>query len=168
MRTEQPNNRTTNQMFLPLKALLTPTPRPVGDLFATDFFATDWRSMRLVQPLYAHIRIKDYNRRLVGNRFATGLRLIGDWSPETRRHVCNQVKPVGKQSATSRRPVGDWSPESFDANGQTYRMLYVMFENTRHRNQSAIGHRLVGDRSPTSRQLVAYRSQQNFSRRLVA
>ena len=26
--------------------------------FATDFFATDWRSMRLVQPLYAHIRIE--------------------------------------------------------------------------------------------------------------
>ena len=40
------------------KALLTPTPRPVGDLFATDFFATDWRSMRLVQPLDVHIRIE--------------------------------------------------------------------------------------------------------------
>ena len=50
------------------------------DLFATDFFATDWRSMGLVQPLYAHIRIEDNNRRLVGDRFATGLRLIGDWS----------------------------------------------------------------------------------------
>ena len=45
------------------KALLTLTPRPVRDLFATDFFATDWRSMRLVQPLYAHIRIEDYNHR---------------------------------------------------------------------------------------------------------
>ena len=63
------------------KALLTPTLQPVRDLFATDFFATDWRSMRLVQQLYAHIRIEDYNRRLVGDRFATGLRLIGDWSP---------------------------------------------------------------------------------------
>ena len=62
-----------------VKALLTPTLQPVRDLFATDFFATDWRSMRLVQPLYAHIRIEDYNRRLVGDRFATGLRLIGDW-----------------------------------------------------------------------------------------
>ena len=51
------------------------------NLFATDFFATDWRSMRLVQPFYAHIRIEDYNRRLVGDRFATGLRLTGDWSP---------------------------------------------------------------------------------------
>ena len=30
------------------KALLTPTLQPVRDLFATDFFATDWRSMRLV------------------------------------------------------------------------------------------------------------------------
>ena len=98
------------------KALLTLTPRPVRDLFATDFFATDWRSMRFVQPLYAHIRIEDYNRRLVGDRFATGLRLIGDWSPWTRRYVCNQVKPIGDQSATSRQPVGDWSPESFDAN----------------------------------------------------
>ena len=65
----------------PPKALLTPTLQPVRDLFATDFFATDWRSMRLVQPLYAHIRIEDYNRRLVGDRFATGLRLIGDWLP---------------------------------------------------------------------------------------
>ena len=64
-----------------IKALLTPTLQPVRDLFATDFFATDWRSMRLVQPLYAHIRIEDYNRRLVGDRFATGLRLIGDWLP---------------------------------------------------------------------------------------
>ena len=63
------------------KALLTPTLQPVSYLFATDFFATDWRSMRLVQPLNAHIRIEDYNRRLVGDRFATGLRLIGDWSP---------------------------------------------------------------------------------------
>ena len=63
------------------KALLTPTLQPVRDLFATDFFATNWRSMRLVQPLYAHIRIEDYNRRLVGDRFATGLRLIGDWLP---------------------------------------------------------------------------------------
>ena len=62
-------------------ALLTPTLQPVRDLFATDFFATDWRSMRLGQPLYAHIRIEDYNRRLVGDRFATGLRLIGDWLP---------------------------------------------------------------------------------------
>ena len=65
----------------PNKALLTPTLQPVRDLFATDFFATDWRSMRLVQPLYAHIRIEDYDRRLVGDRFATGLRLIGDWLP---------------------------------------------------------------------------------------
>ena len=64
-----------------VKALLTPTLQPVRDLFATDFFATDWRSMRLVQPLYAHIRIEDYNRQLVGDRFATGLRLIGDWLP---------------------------------------------------------------------------------------
>ena len=64
-----------------VKALLTPTLQPVRDLFATDFFATDWRSMRLAQPLYAHIRIEDFNRRLVGNRFATGLRLIGDLSP---------------------------------------------------------------------------------------
>ena len=63
------------------KALLTPTLQPVRELFATDFFATDWRSMRLVQPLYAHIMIEDYNRRLVGDRFATGLRLIGDWLP---------------------------------------------------------------------------------------
>ena len=63
------------------KALLTPTLQPVRDLFTTDFFATDWRSMRLVQPLYAHIRIEDYNRRLVGDRLATGLRLIGDWLP---------------------------------------------------------------------------------------
>ena len=63
------------------KALLTPTLQPVRDLFATDFFATVLRSMRLVQPLYAHIRMKDYNRRLVGDRFATGLRLIGDWLP---------------------------------------------------------------------------------------
>ena len=63
------------------KAMLTPTLQPVRDLFATDFFATDWRSMRLVQPLYAVIRIEDYNRRLVGDRFATGLRLIGDWLP---------------------------------------------------------------------------------------
>ena len=63
------------------KALLTLTQQPVRDLFATDFFATDWRSMRLVQSLYAHIRIEDYNRRLVGDRFSTGLRLIGDWSP---------------------------------------------------------------------------------------
>ena len=39
------------------KALLTPTPQPVRNL-ATDFFETDWRSMRLVQPLYAHIRIE--------------------------------------------------------------------------------------------------------------
>ena len=62
-------------------ALLTPTLQPVRDLFATDFFATDWRSMRPVQPLYAHIRIEDFSRRLVGNRFATGLRLIGDLSP---------------------------------------------------------------------------------------
>ena len=36
-----------------IQALLTMTQRPVCDLFATDFFATDWRSMRLVQPLYA-------------------------------------------------------------------------------------------------------------------
>ena len=79
------------------------------DLFATDFFATDWRSMRFVKPFYAHIRIEDYNRRLVGDRFATGLRLIGDWSPCLRRHVCNQVKPIGDQSATTRRPVGDQS-----------------------------------------------------------
>ena len=50
------------------KALLTPTRRPVRDLFATDFFATDWRSMRLVQPLHAHIKIEDYHRRLVGDR----------------------------------------------------------------------------------------------------
>ena len=68
-----------------LKASLKPclhlTPQPVRDLFATDFFATDWRSMKLVQSLYAHIRIEDYNRRLVGDRFATGLRLIGDCSP---------------------------------------------------------------------------------------
>ena len=63
------------------KALLTLTPQPVRDLFATDFFATDWRSMRLVQSLYAHIRIEDYNRRLIGDRFATGLGLISDWSP---------------------------------------------------------------------------------------
>ena len=63
------------------KALLTPTLQPVRDLFATDFFATDCRSMRLAQPLYAHIRIEDFNCRLVGNRFATGLRLIGDLSP---------------------------------------------------------------------------------------
>ena len=54
----------------------TPTLQPFRDLFATDFFATDWRSMRLVHPLYAHIRIEDYNRRLVGDRFATGLRLM--------------------------------------------------------------------------------------------
>ena len=141
------------------KALLTLTRRPVRDLFPTDFFATDWRSMKLVQPLYAHIRIEDYNRRLVGDRFATGLRLIGDWSPKTRQHVCNQVKPIGDQSATSRRPVGGWSPESFDTNGQTYRVLYVMFESTRHRNQSAISRRLVSDRSPTSRRLVADMSQ---------
>ena len=59
------------------KALLTPTPQPVRNLFATDFFATDWRSMRLVQPLYAHIRIEI----IVADRFATGLQLIGDWSP---------------------------------------------------------------------------------------
>ena len=62
-------------------ALLTLTPQPVRDLFATDFFATDRRSMRLVQSLYAHVRIEDYNRRLVGDRFAIGLRLIGTWSP---------------------------------------------------------------------------------------
>ena len=74
------HNRFDSKMCLP-KALLTLTPRRVRDLFATDFFATDWRSMRLVQPLYAHIRIEDYNRRLVSARFATGPRLIGDWSP---------------------------------------------------------------------------------------
>ena len=68
------------EIILP-KALLTPTLQPVRDLFATDFFATDWRSVRLAQPLYAHIRIEDFNRRLVGNRLATGLRLIGDLSP---------------------------------------------------------------------------------------
>ena len=76
------------------------------NLFATDFFATDWRSMRLAKPLFAHIRIEDFNRRLVGNRFATGLRLISNLSPQTRRHVCNQVKTdrrlVGDQSATGR------------------------------------------------------------------
>ena len=69
------------EIYQYIKALLTPTLQPVRDLFATDFFATDWRSMRLDQPLYAHIRIEDYNRRLVGDRFATGLRLIGDWLP---------------------------------------------------------------------------------------
>ena len=63
------------------KALLTLTPRPVRNLFMTDFFATDWRSMRLVQPFYGHIRIEDYKHRLVGDRFATGLRLIDDWLP---------------------------------------------------------------------------------------
>ena len=75
------NNKVNNYVELVSKALLTPTLQPVRDLFATDFFATDWRSLRLVQPLYAHIRIEDYNRRLVGDRFATGLRLIGDWLP---------------------------------------------------------------------------------------
>ena len=89
--------------MLSAKALLTPTLQPVRDLFATDFFATDWRSMRLVQPLYAHIRIEDYNRRLVGDRFASGLRLIGDWLPYTRRHVGNQFKSIGDQSATGSR-----------------------------------------------------------------
>ena len=73
------NNLQWELPFKTAKALLTPTLQPVRDLFATDFFATDWRSMRLVQPLYAHIRIEDFNRRLVGNRFATGLRLISDW-----------------------------------------------------------------------------------------
>ena len=63
------------------KALLTPTLQPVRDLFATDFFATDWRSMRLAQPLYTHFRIEDFKHRLVGKRFATGLQLIGDLSP---------------------------------------------------------------------------------------
>ena len=85
-----------------VKALLTPTPQPVRDLFATDFFATDWRSMRLVQPLYAHIRIKDYNRRLVVERFATGLRLVA-----VDTATCLQS---GKnRSATSQRLVGDQS-----------------------------------------------------------
>ena len=70
-----------------------------------------------IQPLYAHIKIEDYNRRLVGDRFATRLRLLGDWSPYTQRHVCNQVKPIGDQSATSRRSVGDWHSEALDANG---------------------------------------------------
>ena len=90
-------NQTTTQVlcYVVGKALLTPTPRPVRDLLATDFFATDRRSMRLVQPLYALIRIEDYNRQLGGDRFATGLRLTGDWLPWTRRHVCNQVKPIG-------------------------------------------------------------------------
>ena len=71
----------TSKEIKTAKALLTPTLQPVRDLFATDFFATDWRSMRLAQPLYAHIRIEDFNRRLVGNRFATGLRSISDLSP---------------------------------------------------------------------------------------
>ena len=47
-------------------------------------------------------------------------------------------------------------------------MLYIMFESTRHLNQSAISRRLVGDRSPTSRRLVTDRLQRNLSRRLVA
>ena len=75
-------------------ALLTPTLQPVRDLFGNDFFANDWRSMRLVQPLYAHIRIEDYNRRLVGDRFATGLRLVA-----VDKATCLQS---GKQSATGR------------------------------------------------------------------
>ena len=116
------------------KALLTLTPRPVRDLFAIDFFATDWRSMRL----YAHIRIEDYNRRLVGDRFATGLRLIGDWLPSTRRHICNQVKPIGDQSTL--KPIRDQSPTS--------RRLVA------DRSQRNLSRRLVADQSLTSRRLV--------------
>ena len=77
------------------KALLTLTLQPVRDLFKTDFFAADWRSMRLVQPLYAHIRMEDYK------------------SPTSRRQVCNwsaiDRRPVAVDKATSfdRRPVGD-------------------------------------------------------------
>ena len=76
--------------------------------------------MRPVQPLYAHIRIEDYNRRLVGDRLATGLRLIIDSG------TCLQSGKI------DRRPVGDWSAEIFDANDQTYRIVYVMFESMWH------------------------------------
>ena len=80
------------------KALLTPTLQPVRDLFATDFFATDWRSMRLVQPLYAHIRIEDYNRRQVCN-----------WSAIDRRLVAVDTATCLQSGKTDRRQVGDQS-----------------------------------------------------------
>ena len=79
-----------------LKALLTLTPRPVRNLFATDFFATDWRSMRLVQSLYAHIRLEDYNRRQVCN-----------WSAIDRRLVAVDTATCLKSGKTDRRQVGD-------------------------------------------------------------
>ena len=83
-----------------LKALLTLTPRRVRDMFATDFFATDWRSKKLVQPLYAHIRIEDYNRRLVGDSFAASL--VGV-DTATCLHLGKTDRgPVGDQSATDR------------------------------------------------------------------
>ena len=66
--------RTISDASLVSKALLTPTPRPAGDLFATDFFATDWRSMRLVQPLYVHIRIEI----IIADKSAIGLQLVCD------------------------------------------------------------------------------------------
>ena len=79
-----------------LKALLTLTPRPVRNLFATDFFATDWRSMRLVQPLYSHIRIEDYNRRQVCN-----------WSAIYRRLVAVDTATCLQSGKTDRRQVSD-------------------------------------------------------------
>ena len=65
---------------------------------------------------------------MVGDRSATGRRLVGDQSPTGRRPVASSRKDIPMRSPTSRRSVG---------------------------NQSPISRRPVADQSPTSRRPTA-------------
>ena len=60
--------------------MLTQTLKSLRDLSATNFVENDARPMRLKQSFYANFA-KHYHRQPVGDRFATGLRPVGEQSP---------------------------------------------------------------------------------------
>ena len=76
---------------------------------------------------------------MVGDRSATGWRLVGDRSPTGRRPVASSRKEVPTRLPTSRRPVGNQSPIS----------------RRPVADRSATSPRSVADQSPTSRRLTA-------------
>ena len=57
-----------------------------------------------MQPLYGHIRIELI---LAGDRFASGLRLIGDLSATGRRRYGLDMATCLQSGKTDRRTVGD-------------------------------------------------------------